>query len=112
LPIYESAYDPSRRVLIKIEKKLILSDDPKAGSGKTPLSLMGFITLSIIPLVKFENNISFHMRPRFVRFLAKSNSEREYLAPLYVLFCNLIIPLNISMRGLTNISSYGILYDN
>ena len=28
---------------IKIEKKLILSNDPKAGSGKKPLSLMGFI---------------------------------------------------------------------
>jgi len=28
---------------IKIEKKLILSDDPTAGSGKKPLSLMGFI---------------------------------------------------------------------
>jgi hypothetical protein len=28
---------------IKIEKKLILSDDPKAGSGQKPLSLMGFI---------------------------------------------------------------------
>jgi hypothetical protein len=28
---------------IKIEKKLILSDDPKAGRGKKPLSLLGFI---------------------------------------------------------------------
>jgi hypothetical protein len=28
---------------IKIEKKLILCNDPKAGSGKKPLSLMGFI---------------------------------------------------------------------
>jgi hypothetical protein len=28
---------------IKIEKKLILSGDPKAGSGKKPISLMGFI---------------------------------------------------------------------
>ena len=28
---------------IKIEKKLILSDDPKAGSGQKPLSLLGFI---------------------------------------------------------------------
>jgi predicted AAA+ superfamily ATPase len=28
---------------IKVEKKIILSDDPKTGSGKKPLSLMGFI---------------------------------------------------------------------
>jgi predicted AAA+ superfamily ATPase len=28
---------------IKIEKKLVLSNDPKASSGKKPLSLMGFI---------------------------------------------------------------------
>jgi hypothetical protein len=28
---------------INIEKKLILSDDSKAGSGQKPLSLMGFI---------------------------------------------------------------------
>jgi hypothetical protein len=33
-----------------------------------------------------------------IEFLAKSNSEREYLAPLYIEFCNLMIPLNISIR--------------
>lgn len=29
---------------IKVEKKLILSHDPKAGSGRKPLSLLGFVT--------------------------------------------------------------------
>jgi len=29
---------------VKLEKKLILSNDPKAGSGHKPLSLLGFIT--------------------------------------------------------------------